>query len=238
MPAGDQLAALGIALGLGLIVGLQRESRASHLAGVRTFPLVTLLGAVGAAALAPATGGWILGAGLSASPPQPPCGNAARMREAGTPARHHHRGRGPPDVRAGGVRRGRRPHGGGGAAAPSRCSSTSRPSCNSASRRTWTPATCASIMQFVLLALVVLPVLPTRTSALYPCSTPREMWLMAVLIVGLSLAGYIALKSLRRARRHRRGRPPGRPSSPSTATTVSWSCLTRDRPDVSRGLRW
>jgi uncharacterized membrane protein YhiD involved in acid resistance len=37
---------LGIALGLGLVVGLQRESAASRLAGMRTFPLVTLLGAV------------------------------------------------------------------------------------------------------------------------------------------------------------------------------------------------
>jgi hypothetical protein len=37
---------LGIALGLGLPVGLQRESAASPLAGVRTFPLVTVLGTV------------------------------------------------------------------------------------------------------------------------------------------------------------------------------------------------
>jgi hypothetical protein len=37
---------LGIALGLGLLVGLQRESAASPLAGVRMFPLVTVLGTV------------------------------------------------------------------------------------------------------------------------------------------------------------------------------------------------
>jgi hypothetical protein len=32
----------GIALGLGLLVGLQRESAAPHLAGVGAFPLVTV----------------------------------------------------------------------------------------------------------------------------------------------------------------------------------------------------
>lgn len=50
---------LGIALGLGLLVGLQRESAASPLAGVRTFPLVTVLGTV-CGLLSQAFGGWIL----------------------------------------------------------------------------------------------------------------------------------------------------------------------------------
>ena len=35
---------LGIALGLGLLVGIQRQFAESMLAGVRTFPLVTVLG--------------------------------------------------------------------------------------------------------------------------------------------------------------------------------------------------
>jgi len=56
---------LGIALGLGLLVGLQRESAASPLAGVRTFPLVTVLGTV-CGLLSQAFGGWILAAGLIA----------------------------------------------------------------------------------------------------------------------------------------------------------------------------
>src|SRR5205085_11438317 len=56
---------LGIALGLGLLVGLQRESAASALAGVRTFPLVTLFGAI-CGLLAVPYGGWIIGFGLLA----------------------------------------------------------------------------------------------------------------------------------------------------------------------------
>jgi hypothetical protein len=55
---------LGIALGLGLLVGLQRESAASPLAGVRTFPLVTVLGTV-CGLLSQAFGGWILAAGIT-----------------------------------------------------------------------------------------------------------------------------------------------------------------------------
>ena len=63
MPLAELGAGLGIALGLGLLVGLQRQSTASELAGLRTFPLVTLLGAV-CALLVPVAGGWVLAAGL------------------------------------------------------------------------------------------------------------------------------------------------------------------------------
>ena len=66
-------------------------------------------------------------------------------------------------------------------------------------------------MQFVLLALVVLPVLPDATFGPYAVFNPREMWLMAVLIVGLSLGRLHRAQVLRRARGHRRRRPAGRP---------------------------
>src|SRR5437868_4089242 len=56
---------LGTALGLGIIVGLQRERSGSPLAGIRTFPLVTLLGAL-CGVLAVDLGGWIIAAGLLA----------------------------------------------------------------------------------------------------------------------------------------------------------------------------
>ena len=54
---------LGVALGLGLLVGLQRERAASRLAGFRTFPLVTAFGAL-SASLAKDFGAWILAAAL------------------------------------------------------------------------------------------------------------------------------------------------------------------------------
>src|SRR5262249_2376084 len=62
----DLLAAfrhLGIAIGLGLLVGLQREWAKSELAGLRTFPLITMLGAI-CGLLAEAAGGWVLAAGF------------------------------------------------------------------------------------------------------------------------------------------------------------------------------
>ena len=56
---------LGIALGLGLLVGLQRERTESRLAGIRTFPLITILGTI-CALLSQRLGGWIVAAGLIA----------------------------------------------------------------------------------------------------------------------------------------------------------------------------
>ena len=56
---------LGISLGLGLLVGLQREKSKSELAGIRTFPLITLLGTL-CAMLGDWYGGWVPAAGLLA----------------------------------------------------------------------------------------------------------------------------------------------------------------------------
>ena len=55
---------LARALGLGLLVGLQREWTASHI-GLRTFGLITVLGAV-LGLLAPVLGKWLVAAGLLA----------------------------------------------------------------------------------------------------------------------------------------------------------------------------
>src|SRR5947208_2607225 len=57
------LASLGISLGLGLLVGLQRERTDAGFAGFRTFPLVTVLGTV-CGLLGRSFGGWIMAAGL------------------------------------------------------------------------------------------------------------------------------------------------------------------------------
>ena len=56
---------LGVALALGLLVGMQGERTEHRFAGVRTFPLTTMFGTV-CALLAPASGGWMLAAGLLA----------------------------------------------------------------------------------------------------------------------------------------------------------------------------
>jgi hypothetical protein len=56
---------LGVSLLLGLLVGLQRERTESAVAGIRTFPLITVFGTM-CAWLATAHGGWVIAAGLMA----------------------------------------------------------------------------------------------------------------------------------------------------------------------------
>jgi len=73
------LTPLAISLGLGLLVGLQRQWKSSELAGIRTFPLVTLLGTL-CGMLAHSHGGWILGAGLIAIAAMLVIGNIAKLR--------------------------------------------------------------------------------------------------------------------------------------------------------------
>lgn len=231
MPLSELLAGLGIALGLGLIVGIQRESASSDLAGVRTFPLVTLLGAV-SALLAQAAGGWVLAAGLVGVAAATAMGNVARLRSSESDpgmttevalllmyalGAYVMDGNRAVAVVLGGtvavlLHFKAELHG-----LVSRLGG----------------AELRAIMQFVLLALVVLPVLPDANFGPYSVFNPREMWLMAVLIVGLSLAGYIALKFFgERAGIVAGGLLGGLISS--TATTVSWSRITRGQPDASR----
>src|SRR6185503_274567 len=50
------------------------------------------------------------------------------------------------------------------------------------------------MMQFVLITLVILPALPNETYGPFNVLNPREIWWMVVLVVGISLLGYIALK--------------------------------------------
>ncbi len=51
-----------------------------------------------------------------------------------------------------------------------------------------------AIMQFVVISLVILPVLPDDTYLPYDVLNPRNIWLMVVLIVGINLAGYGAFR--------------------------------------------
>ncbi len=230
-PLTEILGDLGVALGLGLLVGLQRESASSSLAGLRTFPIVTLLGAV-CALLSAGTSGWLLAAGLVGVAAATAMGNAARLRgpapdagittevalllmyALGAYAVLGHRA---VAVVLGGT---------------VAVLLHFKAALHGAVRRLG-EGDLRAVMQFVLLALVVLPVLPDATFGPYAVFNPHEMWLMAVLIVGLSLCGYIALKFFgERAGIVVGGLLGGLISS--TATTVSWSRLTRDRPDTAR----
>jgi uncharacterized membrane protein (DUF4010 family) len=51
-----------------------------------------------------------------------------------------------------------------------------------------------SILQFAVVAFVVLPLLPDRGYGPYEALNPRHIWMMVVLVSGLSLAGFVALR--------------------------------------------
>jgi len=86
-------------------------------------------------------------------------------------------------------------------------------------------------MQFVLVTFVVLPVLPDRTYGPLAVFNPFTAWLMVVLIVGISLAGYLVYRFVGpRAGALTGGILGGLISS--TATTVSYSRLAVFSPGV------
>jgi uncharacterized membrane protein (DUF4010 family) len=211
---------LGIALGLGLLVGLQRESAASPLAGVRTFPIVTVLGTV-CGLLSQAFSGWILAAGIIALAGIIFTGKIIEMSN----------GRPDPGIttevalllmfavgaylvigdRAAAIAIG------GGAAVLLHFKGELHGIVASLGS-----GDLKAVMQFALISLVILPVLPNRTYGPFAVLNPRNIWWMVVLIVGISLGGYITYKFLgQRAGIVLGGILGGMVSS--TATTVSYA---------------
>ncbi len=83
-----------------------------------------------------------------------------------------------------------------------------------------------SMLQFAVVAFIVLPLLPDRAYGPYAALNPQQVWLMVVLISGVSLAGYVALRLV--------GREYGAALLgifgglvSSTATTLSYSRYAR-----------
>ncbi len=90
------------------------------------------------------------------------------------------------------------------------------------------PEEFQAIARFVLVTLVVLPILPDRTFGPYDVLNPFHIWLMVVLIVGLNVAGYLAMRFAGGRGGALLGGVLGGLIS-STATTVSYA--TRSRAD-------
>jgi uncharacterized membrane protein (DUF4010 family) len=59
-----------------------------------------------------------------------------------------------------------------------------------------TPKDIASLLQFAVLSLVILPVVPNTGFGPYKALNPYHLWLMVVLISAVSLAGYVAWRLL------------------------------------------
>jgi uncharacterized membrane protein (DUF4010 family) len=191
-PQFDHLLRFAIALAIGLLIGLERERRPEAKAGLRTFALAGVFGAV-CALLSEQTGSaWVLAAGLAVIGLMT---SAAYLRERDPGA--------DPGTTT--------------VAAISICFALGAmvwyghtvPAVALAIVTTillyfkaelegailsLTRRDLVSILQFAVLTFIVLPLLPDRNYGPYSAFNPHQIWLMVVLISGVSLAGYVALR--------------------------------------------
>lgn len=179
-------------LALGLLIGLERERNPASKAGLRTFALVALLGTL-ASLVAEKTGSpWILGAGLALVGLMMIAAYARDSDAAADP--------GTTSV-----------------AAVCVCYALGaliwlgyptlavmlgvittlllylKPELRGLSQ-SLTRQDLFSILQFAALSFVILPVLPDQDFGPYNALNPHQIWLMVVLISGISLTGYVALR--------------------------------------------
>jgi uncharacterized membrane protein (DUF4010 family) len=216
----DTFIAIGMSLGLGLLVGLQREHAESQIAGIRTFALLSLLGTV-LALVGDAFGGWLVAAGALGIAVLLYIANQAKLRSGvaepgittevaallmyGIGAYLVHGDRAVA-VLLGGI--------------VAVVLQFKQPMHSFVNRMG--ADDIRIIMQFVLLALIILPVLPNENYGPFAALNPHEIWFMVVLIVGISVAGYIVYKFFgQRAGTWFSGVLGGLVSS--TATTVTYS---------------
>jgi uncharacterized membrane protein (DUF4010 family) len=215
----DEFSRLGVAFGLGLLVGLQRERTDSRLAGFRTFPLVTVLGAL-CGLLGETYGGWIVGGGLAALALIIVGGNLPLLRKGDDP----HPGITTEVAMLVMFALGAFVMTGSMAVAIVTCGAVVvllhlKPEMHSLAKNIG-DRDFKAIVRFALISLVILPVLPNQTYGPFQVLNPFKIWLMVVLIVGLSLGGYVAFKVIgARAGAWASGLLGGVISS--TATTVS-----------------
>ena len=86
-----------------------------------------------------------------------------------------------------------------------------------------------SLLQFATLTFIILPILPDRAMGPYQAFNPHKIWLMVVLIVGVSLTGYLAVRLLgERASGPWLGLLGGMVSS--TATSLVYAREARNNP--------
>jgi uncharacterized membrane protein (DUF4010 family) len=214
---------LGLSLGLGLLVGLQREYASSKTAGIRTFPLITLTGTI-CGLLAKELDAWILVAGFLGVISLLIIGSIQKINnqnkeEGGTGITTEaavllmyslgaYLVFGEPIVAVvlTGV-----------TTVLLHFKTSLHGLVNKIGEQD-----LRAVMQFVLISMVILPVLPNTTYDLYKVLNPRDIWLMVVLIVAISLCGYFTYKLFGDKVGVLMGGVLGGLIS-STATTVSYS---------------
>jgi len=221
----DFMLNIALALGLGFLVGLQRQAMGNEIAGIRTFPLVTVFGLF-SGHFAVHFGGVVLVGALGALAALLWMGNYARWQEGqydpglttelaalvmlcvgvalslGLLA---------PAVVVTGV-----------AAVLLHYKTKLHNLAGSLDEDEF-----RALLRLVLIGLVILPVLPNEAYGPYGVLNPFTIWLMVVLIVGISLAAYVVYRLLGARVGAILGGVFGGLIS-STATTVSHARLCRN----------
>jgi uncharacterized membrane protein (DUF4010 family) len=220
---------LAIALGLGLLVGLQREWKDSEIAGIRTFTLITMLGVL--STLPGNEVGWVSAAGMLAITVMLAMANLAKIRSGNFDSGMTTEvaallmfavgcvlgvGMLGPAVVTAGV-----------AAVLLHWKQSLHGMVASMSDQD-----LRAVMNLVLIGLIVLPILPDKTYGPYDVLNPYSIWRMVVLIVGISMAAYVAYKLLGAKVGAILGGILGGLIS-STATTVSYARQTKHNPNIS-----
>ncbi len=193
LPIPDIYLQLFLSLGLGFLVGLQREWADTALAGVRTFSLVSLMGTM-TAIISESTGFWFLGVILVALI------SLAMLKSYQQQSLH-------PDKEkslvtevslvvvflVGVLVRIETPI----LAAALACIMAAilhvKIELHSMATKL-TKEELRSIMQFLIIAVVILPLIPNESYGPFGAVNPHNIWLMVVLIEGLGLAGYVLNK--------------------------------------------
>lgn len=220
----DQWLILLLSLGLGLLVGMQRQFANSKTAGIRTFPLITLTGTF-CGFLASEFDGWILAIGFLAIASLMVMANILRPKEDRgeigmtteiaallmyAVGAYLVFGEQLIAIVVTGV-----------ITVLLHFKST---------LHGWVGRfgenDLKAIMQFVLITMIILPVLPDKTYDQYESLNPKNIWLMVVLIVGISLVGYFIYKFIGSKAGVLLGGILGGLIS-STATTISYSRMAQ-----------
>lgn len=235
-------ASLGVALGAGALIGVERQQAHGHepdpgeFGGIRTFPLIALLGGVGAVAI-PVAGLWLLGLLLVAlgalltvsyvhSTSTGDFGMSTEVAALLTFALGAVAAM--PEVLPIATQRYLLVAAGAGVVMV--LLALKRP-LHGFSAKVSTDDIYAT-GKFVILALVVLPILPNRTFGPLDVLNPFKIGLMIVLVAGISFAGYVATRMIGNRRGILVAGLVGGLAS-STAVTLTFSGRAKQEPRIA-----
>ncbi|MBX3390075.1 MAG: MgtC/SapB family protein [Phycisphaeraceae bacterium] len=199
---------LAVALASGLLVGMQRERTHSDLAGIRTFPLIAAFGALCAilaravasfpveTAAVGVAGVLIIAGGLVAIAIVVLTGNLVRPVPTGQDQEPH----GLTTemailvMFACGTLIGLRMYAPSVAMAAATAVLLHLKTPLHRFIRGLSDTDVRAVLQFAVIALIIFPVIPNEAMGPYDAINPYKIWLMVVLVTGISLCGYVALR--------------------------------------------